>query len=56
MPLQAAEGDYAIFLKDAAIEIEFEDKNTLSFPILPYLHWSERILWRSRSNDRDIIY
>lgn len=26
IPLQAAEGDYAIFLKDAAMEIEFEEK------------------------------
>lgn len=32
MPLQAAEGDYAIFLKDAAVEIEFEDKKYLIVP------------------------
>ncbi|MBI4685968.1 MAG: co-chaperone GroES [Nitrospirae bacterium] len=29
IPLQAAEGDYAIFLKDAAVEIEFEEKKYL---------------------------
>ncbi|MEK7864491.1 MAG: co-chaperone GroES, partial [Nitrospirota bacterium] len=32
IPLQAAEGDYAIFLKDAAVEIEFEDKKYLIVP------------------------
>ncbi len=32
LPLQAAEGDYAIFLKDAAMEIEFEDKKYLIVP------------------------
>lgn len=32
IPLQAAEGDYAIFLKDAAIEIEFEGKKYLIVP------------------------
>ena len=32
VPLQAAEGDYAIFLKDAAIEIEFEGKKYLIVP------------------------
>src|SRR5271169_6372136 len=26
IPLQAAEGDYALFLKDAAVEIEFENR------------------------------
>jgi co-chaperonin GroES (HSP10) len=29
VPLQAAEGDYAIFLKEAAVEIEFEGKKYL---------------------------
>lgn len=32
IPLQAAEGDYAIFLKDAAIEIEFENRKYLIVP------------------------
>jgi chaperonin GroES len=32
MPLQAKEGDYAIFLKDAAMEIEFEEKKYLIVP------------------------
>ena len=32
IPLQAAEGDYAIFLKEAAIEIEFEGKKYLIVP------------------------
>jgi chaperonin GroES len=32
IPLQANEGDYAIFLKDAAIEIEFEGKKYLIVP------------------------
>ena len=32
LPLQASEGDYAIFLKDAAMEIEFEDKKYLIVP------------------------
>jgi co-chaperonin GroES (HSP10) len=32
IPLQAAEGDYAIFLKDSAVEIEFEDKKYLIVP------------------------
>ncbi|MCS7215734.1 MAG: co-chaperone GroES family protein [Thermodesulfovibrio sp.] len=32
IPLQAREGDYALFLKDAGIEIEFEDKKYLIVP------------------------
>lgn len=32
MPLQAAEGDYALFLRDAAVEIEFEGKKYLIVP------------------------
>jgi len=32
VPLQAAEGDYALFLKDAAVEIEFEGKKYLIVP------------------------
>jgi co-chaperonin GroES (HSP10) len=32
LPLQAAEGDYAIFLKESAMEIEFEDKKYLIVP------------------------
>jgi chaperonin GroES len=32
IPLQAAEGDYALFLKDAAVEIEFEGKKYLIVP------------------------
>lgn len=32
VPLQASEGDYAIFLKDSAIEIEFEGKKYLIVP------------------------
>ncbi|UCF86685.1 MAG: co-chaperone GroES [Nitrospiraceae bacterium] len=32
IPLQATEGDYAIFLKDSAIEIEFEGKKYLIVP------------------------
>ncbi|MEW6584791.1 MAG: co-chaperone GroES family protein [Nitrospirota bacterium] len=32
IPLQAAEGDYAIFLRDSAVEIEFEDKKYLIVP------------------------
>ena len=32
VPLQAAEGDYAIFLKEAAVEIEFEEKKYLIVP------------------------
>jgi len=32
LPLQAAEGDYALFLKDSAMEIEFEDKKYLIVP------------------------
>ena len=32
IPLQAAEGDYAIFLRDAATEIEFEGKKYLIVP------------------------
>ena len=32
VPLQATEGDYAIFLKDAAMEIEFEEKKYLIVP------------------------
>lgn len=32
IPLQAAEGDYAIFLREAAIEIEYEGKKHLIVP------------------------
>ncbi|MGD0884178.1 MAG: co-chaperone GroES family protein [Thermodesulfovibrionales bacterium] len=32
VPLQAAEGDYALFLKDAAVEIEFEGRKYLIVP------------------------
>lgn len=32
IPLQAQEGDYAFFLKDAALEIEFEEKKYLIVP------------------------
>lgn len=32
MPLQAAEGDYALFLRDAAVEIEFEGRKYLIVP------------------------
>ncbi len=32
IPLQAVEGDYAIFLKEAAVEIEFEEKKYLIVP------------------------
>jgi chaperonin GroES len=32
IPLQANEGDYAIFLKESAIEIEFEEKKYLIVP------------------------
>jgi chaperonin GroES len=32
IPLQAAEGDYAIFLRESAIEIEFEGKKYLIVP------------------------
>lgn len=32
LPLQAAEGDYAIFLKDSAMELEFEEKKYLIVP------------------------
>ncbi len=33
IPLQATEGDYAIFLRDAAVEIEFEGKK---YHIVPH--------------------
>ncbi len=32
IPLQAQEGDYAFFLKDASLEIEFEEKKYLIVP------------------------
>jgi chaperonin GroES len=32
IPLQATEGDYALFLRDAAVEIEFEGKKYLIVP------------------------
>ncbi len=32
LPLQAEEGDYAIFIKDQAIEIEYESKKYLIVP------------------------
>ncbi len=32
LPLQATEGDYAIFLKDSAMELEFEDRKYLIVP------------------------
>jgi chaperonin GroES len=32
IPLQAEEGDYALFLKDSAIEIEYDDKEYLILP------------------------
>jgi len=32
IPLQAVEGDYAIFLKEASVEIEFEGKKYLIVP------------------------
>ncbi len=32
IPLQASEGDYAIFLKEAGVEIEFEGKKYLILP------------------------
>uniref|UniRef100_A0A7C4EKS6 Co-chaperone GroES n=1 Tax=Thermodesulfovibrio aggregans TaxID=86166 RepID=A0A7C4EKS6_9BACT len=32
IPLQAREGDYALFLKDASIEVEFEEKKYLIVP------------------------
>ena len=32
IPMQAAVGDYAIFLRKAAVEIEFEDKKYLVVP------------------------
>ena len=32
VPLQAAAGDYAIFLREAAVEIEFEEKKYLIVP------------------------
>jgi chaperonin GroES len=46
MPLQAEEGDYALFLRDAAIEIEFENQKYLIVP-----HSS--ILMLIRRNDLD---
>lgn len=32
VPLQAAAGDYAIFLRESAVEIEFQDKKYLIVP------------------------
>jgi co-chaperonin GroES (HSP10) len=32
IPLQAEEGDYAVFLRDAAVEVEFESENFLIVP------------------------
>ena len=32
IPLQATEGDYAIFMREAAVEIEFESKKYLIVP------------------------
>lgn len=32
IPLQAEEGDYALFLKDSAIDIEYEDKEYVIVP------------------------
>jgi chaperonin GroES len=32
IPLQAEEGDYALFLKDSSIEIEYDDKQYLIVP------------------------
>lgn len=32
VPLQATSGDYAIFIKEAAVEIEFEEKKYLIVP------------------------
>lgn len=32
MPLQAREGDYCVFLRSAAIEVEYEGKNYLVVP------------------------
>ncbi len=32
LPLQAVEGDYAIFLKESAMELEFEEKKYLIVP------------------------
>jgi len=32
IPLQAVEGDYAIFLKEASVEVEFEGKKYLIVP------------------------
>jgi len=32
VPLQATEGDYAIFLRESAVEIQFEDKKYLIVP------------------------
>jgi chaperonin GroES len=32
VPLQATEGDYAIFLRESAVEIQFEEKKYLIVP------------------------
>jgi co-chaperonin GroES (HSP10) len=32
IPLQAEEGDYAVFMRDSAIEVEFENEKYLIVP------------------------
>jgi co-chaperonin GroES (HSP10) len=48
IPLQATEGDYAIFLKDSAVEIEFEGRKYLIIP-----HSSILALVRTELTDGD---
>jgi hypothetical protein len=57
LPLQAAEGDYAIFLKDAAMEIEFEERKYLIVPIRPSLqscvrNYQKKMSKKSRGRNR----
>jgi chaperonin GroES len=48
LPLQAVEGDYAIFLRKAAVEIEFEGKTYLIVPQSAIL-----VLVRENSKEED---
>jgi chaperonin GroES len=61
VPLQAKEGDLALFLQNSAFEIEFNKESTLLFLILPYLClyamrvYSKRNMIFGNSNQSSII-
>jgi co-chaperonin GroES (HSP10) len=50
LPLQAEEGDYAVFMRDAGIEVEYEGENYLIVP-----HSSILMLLRPSGDIQDLL-